>query len=161
MFQVITSKPKQLQALLEQILFRPDNETDGAEFTAVLSVSEIQTFLQIDDDVLIAWLDANKLRPHEDQDPIVNMLDDVWEICDKLLLKRYAIGEALTPLLTHFQPGLLTWEIEDRYDREGGSTTRLFRYTPLEELDFDNHMDWYAQLQKEYQEANEKENANG
>lgn len=156
MFQVITSKPEQLKTLLAQILFRPAVETDGAMFPADLSVSEIQTFLQIDDDVLTAWLEANGLRDPADNE-VPELLGDLWEVCNKPTLQRYAIDEMLTPLLTHFQPGLLTWEIEDDYDAEkGGKASRLFHYTPLEELDFKNHMDWYANLQQSYLASNEE-----
>lgn len=157
MLQVITSKPDQLKTLLAQILFRPEGEVNGAEFPADLSISEIQTFLQIDDHVLEAWLEANGFR-----DPAAMAMaeaygnpDELVDICDLPTLQRYAIDEALTPLLTHFQPGLLTWEIEDAYGMFGGEAKRLFRYTPLEELDFSEHMKWYANLQVLALEANE------
>jgi hypothetical protein len=159
MLQVIVKTPEQLKTLIGQILFRPEDETDGSLFPAELAVSEIQTFLQINDDVLVEWLREKGLATEpefeeETGDGVIGFLEDL-DLCEVEDLRRYVMDEGQTPLLTHFQPGLLTWEIEDHFDRMGGTTSRTFQFTPLAELDFDQHMQWYKQLQDSYKESNE------
>lgn len=157
MFQVIVQTPEQLKTLIGQILFRPVDETDGSMFPAELAVSEVQTFLQINDDVLSIWLREKGLEqdPEFEEEHVSGFeaFDEIIDLCDIETLRRYVMDEEQTPLLTHFQPGLLTWEIEDHFDRMGGETSRTFQFTALAELDFDTHMQWYKQLQADAKES--------
>mgnify|MGYP003407536728 CR=1 FL=1 len=159
MLQVIVNTKEQMKTLLSQILFRPADETDGSEFEAELTPSEVQTFLLVNDDVLVAWMKANGLGPEDEDDEEFELdLDsdiDFLDVCDLETLKRYAIDEGNTPLLAYFQPGLVVWEIEDHYDRMGGDTSRVFQFIPLAELSFDAHMEWYNQMQKDFKESND------
>lgn len=155
--QVLVNTKDQMKTLLSQILFRPDDETDGSEFEAELTPSEVQTFLLINDDVLVAWLRANGIGPETDEDEELDLDEylETLDVCDMETLKRYAIDEENTPLLSHFQPGLIVWEIEDQYDRTGGTTSRVFQFVPLADLSFDAHMEWYNQMQKDFKESSD------
>lgn len=150
MLMVLVENRAQLKTLIGQILFRPEDETDGSVFEAELSVSEIQKFLQVNDDVLIDWMQATGKAPTDEE------FEEIFEVCDVETLKDYALAHELSPLLSHFTPGLLYWEIEDHFDvREGATTSRTFQYTPLAELSFENHSAWYDQMQKDFKESNE------
>lgn len=161
MLMVMVENRKQLKTLIGQILFRPDDETDGTMFEADLAVSEIQKFLQINDDVLIAWMRAKGLWPEGEDGPEeehgmgFDAFDEIIDVCDVEVLRRYVMDEDQTPLLTHFQPGLLAWQIEDHFDRMGGDTSRIFQYTTLAELSYDHHMTWYGQMQADYKESSD------
>lgn len=162
MLMVLVENRAQLKTLIGQILFRPEDETDGSVFEAELSVSEIQKFLQVNDDVLLKWLrDTGKISDDEfDAEDFVSgffALDESLDVCDIETLKEYVLEHELSPLLSHFTPGLLYWEIEDHFDtREGATTSRTFQYTTLAELSFENHSAWYDQMQKDFKESNEQ-----
>lgn len=159
MLMVLVETRKQLKTLIGQILFRPEDETDGSMFPAELTVSEIQTFLQINDDVLTEWLRANDKLIEDDEDPLDlddNSFEEVFDLCDIETLKEYALDHELSPLVSHFKPGLLYWDIEDHFDaRSGGETSRTFQYTTLGELSFEHHMSWYNQMQVDYKDNSE------
>lgn len=151
MLMVLVENRAQLKTLIGQILFRPEDETDGSVFEAELSVSEIQKFLQVNDDVLIEWLQATGKVPTDEE------FAEIFEVCDTPTLKEYVLEHELSPLLSHFTPGLLYWEIEDHFDaRDGATTSRTFQYTTLAELSFENHSAWYDQMQKDFKESNDQ-----
>ncbi|MNB87334.1 hypothetical protein D3C75_343270 [compost metagenome] len=129
----------ELKELLEWIFFRPEGGfTEICE--ARLSFEEISGILGIRE---------RDLAP-EGLEICTDEWDEFFDAFDAEELKDYILSDKL-PLVRDFTPGILTWCLEDDFDRLGDVNIRVFIFTPDEEASASSHRRWRAEQQADYE----------
>lgn len=127
----------ELKELLEWIFFRPDGSfTELCE--ARLSFEEICSILGIHE---------RDLAP-EELEICTEEWDEFFDSLDCEALKAYVLNKH--SLVRDFAPGILTWCLEDDFDRLGDMNIRVFLYTPDDQATAASHRKWRNDEQAEY-----------
>lgn len=129
---------EELLEILEWIFFRPDGSFSEI-CEARLSFEEVCGILGFFPEDLL------------DQSLVVDT-DEWYEAIDDQTdedLKNYILSDKFK-LVREFKPGILTWALEDDWDRVGDLSVRVFIFVPDEEATMAAHRKWCQREQADY-----------